>query len=58
MDVAYQGGQRHIVVPPTTPVMVMSTGTPALLKPGTQVLVGYVPGANGAKDATFINVQP
>jgi hypothetical protein len=58
MDVAYQGGQRHIVVPPNTPVMVMSAGTPALLKPGTQVLVGHVPGANGAKDATFINVQP
>ena len=58
MDVAYEGGQRHIVVPPNTPVMVMSTGTTALLKPGTQVLVGYLPGADGAKDATFINVQP
>ena len=58
MDVAYEGGKRHIVVPAKTPVMVMSSGTTALLKPGTRVLVGYVPGANGAKDATFINVQP
>ncbi len=58
MDVAYEGGTRHVVVPADTPVMVMSTGTTALLKPGTNVLVGAVPGANGARDATFINVQP
>ena len=57
MDVAYQGGTRHIVVPPTTPVMVMASGTPALLKPGTNVLVGHVP-ASGGETATFINIQP
>jgi hypothetical protein len=58
MDVAYEGGKRHIVVPAKTPVMVMSSGTAELLKPGTRVLVGSVPGANGVKEATFINIQP
>ena len=58
MDVAYQGGTRHIVVPPNTPVMVMSSGTPAMLKPGSNVLVGHVAGAGGSETATFINLQP
>ncbi len=58
MDVAYAGGTRHIVVPPGTPVMVMSSGTTDLLKPGTKVLVGHVPGPSGADNATFINIQP
>ncbi len=58
MDVAYQGGTRRIVVTPTTPISVMSSGTPEMLKPGTKVLVGHVPGAGGAEAATFINVTP
>ena len=58
MDVAYAGGQRHIVVPADTPVMVMSSGTTDLLKPGVKVLVGNVPGPNGNRAATFINIQP
>ena len=56
MDVAYQGGTRHIVVPPSTPVMVMSNGTTDMLKPGTKVLVGHVKGASG-EEAQFVNVQ-
>ena len=58
MDVAYQGGTRHIVVTPSTPISVMSSGTPEMLKAGTKVLVGHVPGAGGAETATFINVTP
>ncbi|HEY5410636.1 MAG TPA: hypothetical protein VIJ94_07905 [Caulobacteraceae bacterium] len=58
MDVVYQGGTRHIVVPPKTPIMVMASGTPALLKPGTNVLVGHVPASGGGETATFINIQP
>lgn len=57
MDVAYAGGHRQIVVPPNTPVMVMSSGTTDLLKPGANVLVGAVPGPNGTQTATFINLQ-
>jgi hypothetical protein len=57
MDVDYAGGKRHISVPANTPVMVMTSGTTELLKPGTNVLVGSVPGPNGAKTATFVNVQ-
>jgi len=58
MDVAYQGGSRHIVVSPTTPITVMSSAKPGDLKPGTNVLVGYVPGPGGTKTASFINIQP
>ncbi len=58
MDVAYAGGKRHIVVPADTPVMVMSSGTTDLLKPGTKVLVGAAPTPGGIPTATFINIQP
>ena len=58
MDVAYQGGTRHIVVSPTTPITVLGSAKPADLKPGTNVLVGYVPAADGSKAASFINIQP
>ena len=58
MDVAYQGGTRHIVVTPSTPISVMSSGTPDMLKPGTKVLVGHIPASGGPDTATFINVQP
>ena len=58
MDVAYAGGHRAIVVPPNTSVMVMSSATPDQLKPGANVLVGAVPGPNGTRNATFINLQP
>ena len=58
MDVAYQGGTRHIVVTASTPISVMSAGTPEMLKPGTKVLVGHAPVAGGGDTASFINVQP
>lgn len=57
MDVTYDGGQRQIVVSPDTPVQVMSLGSPKLLKEGTPVVVGIVPGAKDSKTATFVNVQ-
>ena len=58
MDVAYEGGTRHVVVTPATPISVMSSGTPDMLKSGTKVLVGHVAGAGRAETATFINVTP
>jgi hypothetical protein len=58
MDIAYEGGHRLVTAPANTPVMVMGTGTTDMLKPGAKVLVGWLPGANGAKAATFINLQP
>ena len=58
MDVAYAGGVRHIVVAADTPVMVMSSGGADLLKPGAKVVVGAIPGADGSRTATFVNVQP
>jgi hypothetical protein len=59
MDVAYQGGTRHVVVTPSTPISVMSSGAPDMLKPGTKVLVGHAPAAGGGPDeASFINITP
>ena len=58
MDVVYEGGTRHIVVSATTPITVMGSAKPEDLKPGTNVLVGYVPAADGSKSASFINIQP
>ncbi len=58
MDVAYQGGTRHIVVTPSTPISVMSAGTTGMLKQGTKVLVGHAPGPDGKDAASFINIQP
>lgn len=57
MDVAYEGGERHIVISPKTPVQVMSLGSPKLLKEGAAVVVGVVPGSKEGKTATFVNIQ-
>jgi hypothetical protein len=39
LKVTYKGGDKIIVVPPTTPVMTTDEGTPAVLVPGAHVLV-------------------
>jgi hypothetical protein len=57
MDVTYQGGQRHIIVSPKTPVQVMSLASPKQLTKGTPVVLGVVPGAGDSKTATFVNIQ-
>ena len=57
MDVTYEGGKRHIVVSPDTPVQVMSSASAEQLKEGAAVVVGVVPGDNGSKTATFVNIQ-
>ncbi len=57
MDVTYQGGNRHIVVSPKTPVQVMTLASPRQLTKGTAVVLGVVPGAGESKTATFVNIQ-
>jgi hypothetical protein len=57
MDVAYQGGKRHIIVSPKTPVQVMSLASPRQLTKGTAVVLGVVPGSGESKTATFVNIQ-
>ena len=57
MDVTYEGGKRHIVVSPDTPVQVMSSASPKQLKEGAAVVVGVVPGDKDSKTATFVNIQ-
>jgi hypothetical protein len=57
MDVAYEGGKRHIIVSPNTPVQVMSLASPKQLTKGTAVVLGVVPGADESKTATFVNIQ-
>jgi hypothetical protein len=38
LKVTYKGGEKIIVVPPTTPVMTTDEGTPAVLVPGAHVI--------------------
>ena len=57
MDVTYEGGKRHIVVSPDTPIQVMSSASAKQLKEGTTVVVGVVPGDNDSETATFVNIQ-
>lgn len=56
LDVAYPGGQRHIVVPADVPIMSMMPGERDLVKPGTPVTVVTVVGADGARVARFVMV--
>jgi len=56
LDVAYPGGQRHIVVPPEVPIMSMMPGQRDLVKPGTPVVVVTMAGADGVKVARFVMV--
>lgn len=56
LDVAYPGGQRHIVVPPDVPIMSMMPGERDLVKPGTPVVVVTMAGADGVKMARFVMV--
>lgn len=56
LDVAYPGGQRHIVVPPDVPIMSMMPGQRDLVKPGTPAVVVTMAGADGVKVARFVVV--
>lgn len=56
LDVAYPGGQRHIVVPPDVPIMSMMPGERDLVKPGTPVVVVTVAGPDGGTVARFVMV--
>jgi hypothetical protein len=59
MKVAYAGGVRTVTVTDKTPITVLTTLKPTALKPGSNVLVGAVPGPKGGeKVASFVNVQP
>lgn len=56
LDVAYPGGQRHIVVPPDVPIMSMMPGGRDLVKPGTPVVVVTMAGPDGGTVARFVMV--
>lgn len=56
LDIAYPGGQRHIMVPPDVPIMSMKPGGRDLVKPGTPVVVVTAVGADGARVARFVMV--
>jgi hypothetical protein len=58
LDVAYPGGERHIVVPPEVTVIASIPVDPAELKPGTPVAVAAARGSDGALRATRITITP
>ena len=52
LDVSYPAGVRHIVVPPHVPIVQITGGTQALIKPGVAVFLIARPGADGVGLAT------
>jgi hypothetical protein len=56
LTVAYQGGQKTIVVPPDTPVVTYEPGSRALLVPGAHVIVMATEASDGKLSATRIAV--
>ena len=58
MDVAYAGGHRKVVVTSSTPIVVLTSIKATKLTPGSNVLVGAVPGPDKERTASFVNVQP
>jgi len=56
LTVAYQGGEKTIVVPPDTPVVTYEPGSPALLVPGAHVIVMATEATEGKLSATRISV--
>jgi|HubBroStandDraft_1064217.scaffolds.fasta_scaffold149961_2 hypothetical protein len=56
LTVAYQGGEKTIVVPPDTPVVTYEPGTRALLVPGAHVIVMGTEATDGKLSATRISV--
>ena len=56
LTIAYQGGERTIVVPPDTPVVTYDPGSRALLVPGAHVIVMGVEASDGKLSATRISV--
>jgi hypothetical protein len=56
LTVAYQGGEKTIVVPPDTPVVTYEPGSRALLTPGAHVIVMGTEASDGKLSATRISV--
>jgi hypothetical protein len=47
LDVAYSYGTRHIVVPKNVPIVQITPGAPAMIKPGVAVFLVAQPGPKG-----------
>jgi Domain of unknown function (DUF5666) len=56
LTVAYQGGEKTIVVPPDTPVVTFEPGSPALLAAGAHVIVMGTEASDGKLSASRISV--
>ena len=56
LTVAYQGGEKTIVVPPDTPVVTYEPGTRAMLVPGAHVIVMGTEASDGKLSATRVSV--
>ncbi len=56
LTVAYQGGQKTIVVPPETPVVTYEPGTRAVLVPGAHIIAFGTQAADGKVTANRIAV--
>jgi hypothetical protein len=56
LTVAYQGGEKTIVVPPETPIVTYEAGSPAMLVPNAHVIVMGTEAEDGKISATRVAV--
>jgi hypothetical protein len=55
LTVTYKGGEQHIIVPPTAPIVAFVPGTASIVKPGAPVFVNG-DRANGKVNAGLVAV--
>jgi hypothetical protein len=55
LDVTYSTGTRHIVVPPKVPIVQITPGTNAQIRPGVSVFLIAVPGPGGGLVANAVS---
>jgi hypothetical protein len=56
LDVSYPNGSRHVVVPANAPIVQITGGTQAMIKPGAKVFLIADPTADGHLTANTISV--
>lgn len=56
LDVAYPGGQRHIVVPSGTPIVSMAPGERTMVRPGIPIAAVTTTGPDGGRVSRYILV--
>jgi len=58
INVTYKGGQQSIQVGPDADITKIDAGTPAMIRPGANVMGGAKPAAAGPAQVVFLSITP